>query len=121
MLPVAPSIDAAAIDSAAGARGRFEGRISAEAVKAVPSGTRRPSAISFSRRPWMFFEQLGVSFCRARRSATCLDSVARLGLGEWTLMEMLDERPSVIRELMGKKAPSLATEAILEHLDNLRT
>jgi hypothetical protein len=49
------------------------------------------------------------------------ESVARLGLDEWTLVEMLDERPSVIRELMAKKAPSLATEAILEHLDNLRT
>jgi hypothetical protein len=49
-----------------------------------------------------------------------LDTLAKLDLDLLTLVQVLDERPSVVRDLMDGDFENVTTEKIIENLEKLR-
>jgi hypothetical protein len=49
-----------------------------------------------------------------------LDTLTKLDLDLMTLVQVLDERPSVVRDLMDGDFDNLTTEKIIENLEKLR-
>jgi hypothetical protein len=48
------------------------------------------------------------------------DTLEKMDLDVWTLVQLLDERPSVAQDLMDGDFDNLTTEMMLEHLEKLR-
>jgi hypothetical protein len=48
------------------------------------------------------------------------DTLERLDLDATTLVQVLDERPSIVASLMERDAETISTETILHHLEALR-
>ena len=54
--------------------------------------------------------------------ADCLlDLLDKLQIDTWTLVQLLDERPSVVRDLMSGETGELGTEKLIEFLQKLRS
>jgi hypothetical protein len=49
-----------------------------------------------------------------------LDTLEKMDLDAWTLVNLLDERPSVVRLLMDGDTDGLATATMIEYLEMLR-
>jgi hypothetical protein len=48
------------------------------------------------------------------------DTLEKMDLDVWTLVQLLDERPSVVRDLMDGETDDLTTETMIEYLEKLR-
>jgi hypothetical protein len=49
-----------------------------------------------------------------------LDTLEKMDLDTWTLVHLLDERPSVVGDLMAGETEGLTTDAMIEMLEKLR-
>jgi hypothetical protein len=48
------------------------------------------------------------------------DTIEKMDLDVWTLVQILDERPSVVRDLLDGEFCNLATATMIEYLEKLR-
>jgi hypothetical protein len=48
------------------------------------------------------------------------DTLEKMDLDVWTLVQILDERPSVVRDLLDGEFYNLATATMIEYLEKLR-
>jgi len=48
------------------------------------------------------------------------DTLEKIDLDVWTLVQLLDERPSVVQDLMDWEFDTLTTEMMIDYLEKLR-
>jgi hypothetical protein len=48
------------------------------------------------------------------------DTIEKMSLDTWTLAQILDERPSVVRDLIEGETDDLTTETMIKYLEKLR-
>jgi uncharacterized protein YbjT (DUF2867 family) len=63
---------------------------------------------------------LALQELRHRVAHVLLDTLEKMDLDVWTLVQLLDERPSVVRDLMDGETDDLTTETMIEYLEKLR-
>jgi hypothetical protein len=50
-----------------------------------------------------------------------LDTLEKMDLDVWTLVQLLDERPGIVRQLIDGDTDGLTTEMMIQYLEKLRT
>jgi hypothetical protein len=48
------------------------------------------------------------------------DTLEKMGADQWTLVQLLDERPSVVKDIMAGETDELTTETLIAYLEKLR-